>query len=119
MFPREGCLQLARDLVTNPDEASFRSAVNRAYYASFHQVKLFAQKNGVKFSSGRRSQIHREVANFMASSKDMTVLSLGLKFDRLQIDRNNCDYANSVNGIDRKAKEAVLAAEAIFKGMAI
>jgi uncharacterized protein (UPF0332 family) len=119
MFPREGCLQLAKDLITNPDDASLRSAVNRAYYASFHQVKLFAQKSGIPFSSGKRSQIHRDILNFMKSSENTAISSLGGKFDRLQIDRNKCDYADNIKGLDRKAKAAVLAAEAIFKGIIV
>jgi len=53
MFPCDGCLIIAKKLATIQDEASMRSAVSRAYYATFHRVKLFAANHGVKFSKSK------------------------------------------------------------------
>lgn len=117
MFPCDGYLQLAKNLSVINDEASLRSAVSRAYYASYHKAKIFAQNSGIKFSSGKRSEIHQEVINFLRSHKNEDIALLSLELDRLRNNRNKCDYADKVKGVAREALNAIVGAEKIFNNI--
>jgi len=117
MFPCDGCLIIAKKLATIQDEASMRSAVSRAYYATFHRVKLFAANHGVKFSSGMRSNIHKEIIDFLNYHTDQKVKLLSPKLDRLRNDRNKCDYADSINNISNITQKSIIYADNIFNDL--
>lgn len=117
MFPCDDCLQLAKNLSITNDEASLRSAVSRAYYASYHKAKIFAQNNGVKFSGGKRSEIHQNVISFLGNRKDENLRLLSCELDRLRNSRNICDYADKVKSVDKMAQNAIVGAEKIFNNI--
>lgn len=114
MFPCSDCLKLANKLAVINNEVSMRSAVNRAYFAAFHKTKMFAQNSGVKFSGGKRSDIHTDVVRFLVRYDDEKVKLLSPELDRLRNDRNKCDYADTVNNLKRVAENAVITAKEIF-----
>ena len=114
MFPCDDCLKLANKLATIDNEVSMRSAVNRAYFAAFHKTKMFAQNSGVKFSGGKRSDIHTDVVRFLIGHNDKKIKLLSPELDRLRNNRNKCDYADTVNNLKRVASNAIIAAEEIF-----
>lgn len=117
MFPCDGYLKLAKKLASIKDEASLRSVVSRAYYASFHKAKMFVQNSGVKFSGGGRWKIHQEILEFLAGHNDANVNLLGTELDRLKNNRNRCDYANSVKNLESVALNAIIGAEEIFNNI--
>src|SRR3989338_5973911 len=104
MFPCIGYLKLAKKLAVINDEASMRSAVSRAYYAAFHKAKLFAENDGIgaKFSSDAKA--HREVVEFLKKHADLGKRLLSPKLNRLRINRNTCDYKNSVKEVKKIAR---------------
>jgi len=117
MFPCSDCLKLANKLATINNEASMRSAVNRAYFAAFHKTKMFAQSSGVKFSGSKRSYIHKDIIKFLVGYNDEKVKLLGPGLDRLRDNRNKCDYADAVNNLKRIAENAVITAKEIFNNI--
>lgn len=117
MFPCDGYLQLAKQLALEKDEASLRSAVSRAYYASFHKIKLFAENNGIKFPGSKTFKIHGEVVQFLIDQSDASMHRLGAELDRMRKDRNNCDYDDSVGNITKKTENALISAEEIFNSI--
>jgi len=117
MFPCEGYLQLAKNLAAISDEASMRSAVSRAYYASFHKAKIFAQNNGIKFSGGKRSEIHKDIVDFLSNNSNINIRLLSTELDRLRNNRNKCDYADNIKNPKSIALDAIMGAEEIFNNI--
>jgi len=114
MFPCDGYLQLAKELALKKDEASLRSAASRAYYASFHKIKLFAENNGTKFPGSKTFKIHGEVVQFLTGHRDPNMYHFGAELDRMRKDRNSCDYDDSVKNIKKTIENALISAEEIF-----
>lgn len=61
-------LRIATEIVGDPtaEQAHFRSAVNRAYYAAFGEARALAERNGFVPRRGRGS--HQQVWDFLANS---------------------------------------------------
>ncbi len=114
MFPCDDCLKLANKLAEIGSEVSMRSAVNRAYFAAFHKTKMFAQNSNVKFSGGKRSDIHKDVVRFLTGHDDENVKLLSPELDRLRNNRNKCDYADTIRNLKRVELNAIIAAKEIF-----
>lgn len=117
MFPCSDCLKLANKLAGINNEASMRSAVNRAYFAAFHKTKMFAQNSGVKFSGAKRSDIHTDIVKFLFGHNDEKVKLLSPELDRLRNDRNKCDYADNVKSLVGMTSNAIISAEEIFNNI--
>ena len=114
MFPCDGYLQLAKELASKKDDASLRSAVSRAYYASFHRIKLFAENNGAQFPGSKTFKIHGEVVQFLTGHSDLNMHHFGAELDRMRKDRNSCDYDDGVKNIRKTTENALISAEEIF-----
>lgn len=117
MFPYDDYLQLARDLAIKKDEASQRSAVSRAYYASFHKCKIYAEDTGFQFPrmrDGRKANIHEEVGIFFEKFEDGDLVSVGANLRRLKTIRNKCDYDSVVSRLENKTEDALVKADNIF-----
>lgn len=111
MFPYDGYLQLAKDLTKKSDEAYLRSSVSRAYYACFHLVKDYAEKQGEYFKGS--SLVHDEVIAFLNNNTDPVLQSIGPTQSRLRSDRTTCDY-KKVRNLSSITPTAISNAERIF-----
>jgi uncharacterized protein (UPF0332 family) len=86
-------LELARLLQSEagrllPEEAAFRSAVSRAYYAAYNHACVYAEKNFL-FTRTREAEDHTRLRD-LYRGKGKTGIASGL--DDLRQWRNTCDY---------------------------
>lgn len=96
-FDWEDYLHLAKNLFNTPGnsglaEASYRSAVSRAYYSVFHHVKLLAIKNGFTLTKSR--SVHWDLIDFYRKCNDAKYKNASIKLERLWKNRKECDYEN-------------------------
>lgn len=93
-------LTLAQLLAGNPDEASQRSAVSRAYYAAYHHClewhgQLPAPGNNVGPEGGKHQTLINQLthpAPEVPSALKMKSKSLGYKLNELRLARVKADY---------------------------
>lgn len=116
-------LVLAKDLagwsVSGPvnEEAKLRSAISRAYYASFHVIKGYLEENGeIDTLPTGRSQ-HQGIIIYLKRSSDKNRRKLGNNLDRLITDRNRADYDSRFYNIRNQTNGAIKTAERIFKSI--
>lgn len=92
-------LTLADGLFRNPtvtiEEACFRSATSRAYYAAYGSARNYGRdKEGLWLSGGARD--HQLVRDHFMNTADPTRKKIGLDLDRLRDDRNAADYNDAL-----------------------
>mgnify|MGYP001580001985 CR=1 FL=1 len=112
MFPYNEYLQLAKQWATASDEASLRCSVSRAYYACFHLIKVFAEKDGKIFKTD--GVAHKEVVDFLKNNLDPNIKMLGVRQDRLRNRRTACDYEKTIKNISGCTKACIMDADSIF-----
>lgn len=113
MFPYNEYLQLAKQWATASDEASLRCSVSRAYYACFHLIKAFAEKDpNIHFSTD--GIVHKQIVDFLKNNPDSNMKMLGIKQDRLRNRRTSCDYEKTIKNISGCTKACILDADSIF-----
>ncbi|MBX7103666.1 MAG: HEPN domain-containing protein [Gemmataceae bacterium] len=83
-------LATAEMLASASDEAAWRSAVSRAYYAAFHTACEYFRLMG--FRVPREERAHKYTAFRLNNSGHPIAERLGLKIDRLRSARNRADY---------------------------
>jgi uncharacterized protein (UPF0332 family) len=83
-------LTLAISLSANPDEASQRSAISRAYYSAFHAATIHAQANGYS------ERNHRRLWKMYHSDTDLNSRRLSAIGDQMKQAREEADYAAQV-----------------------
>src|ERR1044072_1588202 len=90
----ENNLQLARVLVQvprgAPEEASFRSACGRAYYAAFGTVRDLLLSARLHISAD--GSAHGAVIRLLKKSADPDVWAAGVSLELLRQVRNSADY---------------------------
>lgn len=114
MFPCDGYSKLAIELAKSQDEASMRSAVSRAYYASMHKSRIFAESEGKKFESKGTPDIHKEVVDYFKHKDGVTYGLVATKLGRLRRSRNECDYDDRIMNINSTTENAIIDLEDIF-----
>lgn len=114
MFPYDGYSKLAIELARSQEEASMRSAVSRAYYASMHKSRIFAEKEGKVFVSKGTAEIHKEVVDYFKYKSGVSQGLLATKLGRLRMSRNECDYDDNIKNIKNTTENAMLDTEDIF-----
>ena len=88
-------IKFAEDLYANKsDEASFRSAISRAYYGAFGAIRPYCVEQ-FKISSKSNPEIHKIVINRLKTSSNKLEFSTGNILSGLRDDRNNADYDSS------------------------
>lgn len=97
MFKWKDYLQLSREWKdiehTNPlSEAYCRSAISRAYYCVYHNVKSFAMKNGFTPDPKRQGDRHAELVEYLNNNKRSWA---GGYLKRLKKNRHISDYDNN------------------------
>ncbi len=94
MFNWAEYLELAEVLVgVEPQEAAWRSAVSRAYYAAFKSAYNFLCAEGVRLPAGIPGSHMNVWRRFRGSGPARR--SVGLKGDRLRRRRTGADYDDS------------------------
>lgn len=114
MFPYDGYSKLATELAMSQDEASMRSAVSRAYYASMHKSRIFAENGGKIFESKGTPDIHKEVVDYYKYKDSMLYSLVATKLGRLRTSRNECDYNDNIKNVKSITENAILDLKDIF-----
>jgi uncharacterized protein (UPF0332 family) len=121
IFSWDQFIDIARFLVqetqkpnsTISDEAAYRCAISRAYYAAFCIVRLYA-KDEFGYCPERTGNDHTQLRDFMRKRGDVHSGQIADKLTRLRNWRNESDYdapAYSVN--HNKAENAIRNAEEV------
>lgn len=105
---------LARELtgsggVPSTEEARLRSAISRAYYASFCGART--QYPARRSFPGSE---HSFVWNQFKNSADLTRKVIGTEGDRLRRDRNLADYEDAVTALPSLAAKALVRSDKIL-----
>ena len=104
------------------NEADYRSAVSRAYYACFIEFSevLFNVCECDWRAKGRRSQRqirHAEVRDCLRGSSVLDLRNLGNDFGSLQTKRSNADYDMDSSFGEEDAEDAILLADGLLSDM--
>ena len=85
-------LRLATDLANNPDEASHRTSISRAYYSVYHAASALAIRNG--YPAGQKS--HKNIWNLYAKEQNRDSKRLAQWGNTMKHVRELADYSASV-----------------------
>jgi|SRR5450432_1020290 uncharacterized protein (UPF0332 family) len=83
-------LRLATDLSQNPDEASQRTSMSRAYYSIYHAATIRAQQNGY---TGKK---HQELWALFQRDSDRACRKLSTLGNSMKVAREEADYKTTV-----------------------
>jgi hypothetical protein len=89
MTPRQ-LLAFARGLLAGPDEAHWRSAVSRGYYAAFHDSGNFMRS--LRFRVPADGSAHRYLSERFQNAGAPDWDYLGQRLERLRTYRTDADY---------------------------
>lgn len=106
--------ELAGQTVTPAgQEARFRSALSRAYYAVFCKARNHLRdKEGHLLPVG--GQVHTSVRDQFRNSPDPARNQIGHDLNRLRIDRNRVDYDDSVPGLAAMTTGDIILAQRVL-----
>ena len=86
-------------------EASYRCAVSRAYYAAFCWCRNYAQNN-LGFKPTGRPEDHKHLREHLKKI-DGKWARIASKLNTLREWRNQCDYENDVEGLSHMLKVSI------------
>ena len=89
-MPPQDFLDLAKRLASESSEVSWRSAISRAYYAMFHEVRNKLASWG--FMIRQSDQAHAGLTRRLLHSGNDSLVSLGEFLSDLKRHRNYADY---------------------------
>ena len=108
-------LILAEKLANHPDptvdEASFRTATSRAYYAAFNESKDYAVRK-LGFAPTKGPDVHK-LLRITFENSGMTEIAHSL--DRLREWRNACDYDSAMPVSAQYSTNAVAVAKKVLQ----
>lgn len=115
----ESNLDLAKALVRPPrdapEEASFRAACGRAYYAAFAVARDLLASARIRITSD--GSVHETVIGLLRESADDDIRAAGVELHRLRRIRNSADYdvgLRSKEAFDRRQTQLALALGAVI-----
>lgn len=91
------------------DEAKFRSAISRAYYAVFCKARNFLKNKGANVP--RDGSTHEFVKEMFIRSNDKTWKRIGLSLQRLKMNRTFADYEDVFASLQKTAEASIKEAE--------
>lgn len=91
-------------------EAAFRCAVSRAYYAAFCHARNFASVKQ-SFEPSYKAADHSLLKKHFSGTGR---IDIARKLDCLRIWRNNCDYDDDVSNINQMLNDAIKHSSDIF-----
>jgi len=98
-------LRLAKELAKNPDEASLRTAISRAYYFVYNLALERAERNG--FTIKRDDSYHAQLWINYAGSPDPTCMRLVEIAKRLKFSRVRADYHRTFPRIAEEVENSI------------
>ena len=107
---------LAKELVTRADEAMFRSAINRSYYASFQTSISFAEAF-YSFVKDRTGEDHKRIIEELRSKKDKFIKQVSRDLSRLKDNRRKADYDERIAITQPIASVSVQMADDIIQSL--
>jgi uncharacterized protein (UPF0332 family) len=110
MFDWTSYLVLARELAKQPDEASRRTAVSRAYYAIFNKARVLLEGEGAVISATGRA--HDDIWRTLEGA-GRGRRRLGAEGKRLREMRRKADYAGMVISLEKVTADALATAESL------
>lgn len=94
------------------EEACFRAAISRAYYAAFCTARNRARGEGLILSDDARS--HDVVASYYSNSGIEVREKIGLLLHRLRGRRNRADYEDTMQRPDSVCETSLTDAHQVF-----
>ena len=105
--------QDASDLPYN--EAFYRIAISRAYYAAFCTMRNFLRDKGELLPSDK-GDVHNEIIDWLRKSNDSERKTMGNRLNQLRAARNSADYEDVFYGIPKTvAEQTIQSAKRIIK----
>lgn len=85
-----------------------RIAISRAYYAAYHECRIFLESWGKKYDRSQNEDTgpHEYVINYLDEKKEENT-SLSLELQRAFKSRKKADYSDVFNGIEKEAETTV------------
>ena len=111
-------LDLAQDLFAQAagspyEDANLRSAISRAYYATYHKARL-SLHNKWGISVPADASAHMAVRKEFKQKKQKQI---AVTLDRMRIDRNKADYNDSVANLATTARENLKRASQVISDL--
>lgn len=103
---------LAGPLLAMTDEAAWRTAVSRGYYAAFHVASEFL--GGLRFSVPQSDRAHAYLWLRLQNCGEPLVIKAGSDLNDLRSERNKADYDLRRSYVQSKAADWVKIAEQII-----
>lgn len=107
-------VKLAKKLIENKDEASFRSSISRAYYGVFCIAR---NRKGLK--KYKKGDVHKIVIERFKNSDNYKDQYIGKVLDDLRRNRNNADYDEDKEVNFKLAKRVINKTERVLKRLKI
>lgn len=99
--------RLAAQLVHSSHAAELRTAISRAYYATYHVGAALLEAMGFRLSRGPAG--HGDVRNRLSNSGDLAVMRVGNQLGQLHSQRIAADYhLHNTNVENPKTAQAVV-----------
>lgn len=95
------------------EEAAYRTAVSRAYYAAFGRTRSYAQANLRFWPSGKGKDHQRLIDHLRRQTSPWPNIADDL--EELRKWRNQCDYEPYVPGLQNMVTQAIQIAEQILR----
>lgn len=105
-------LACAETLAQAPDEAAKRSAISRAYYATYNVVRVF-----LRVTPPPGSDSHKLVWDTAMRDPRKEVQSLGRKGERLKTRRRSADYEPTFNDLGWNTSDTLEVARRIIEAV--
>lgn len=105
---------IENSLDINLDEAMMRTAISRAYYASFCTARehiLISENINIR----ENAEAHKQVQLFFKKdSTNKEHMKIGINLERLRLNRNIADYNNKIMDVKRVAKMSIIFSDKII-----
>jgi len=111
MFDWKKYLELARALNTTSVgyEARKRTVVSRAYYGIFNLALQYARAQ--KWPILKDGNGHKSLSEEFRKQQDDSCKRVGALLSQMRNNRNKCDYADVVSGLDKSVSSTIADAE--------
>lgn len=110
---------LARSLAAEPNEASQRSAISRAYYAAFHTARRYVRAKLPEVRLNKAGEDHFHVWDSLKKSARREERAAGIKGKALYDARKRADYDLVGLSFPRATSEALENAGSVLRCLVI
>ena len=118
MFNWAEFLNLADALVQQTNQAALRSAVSRAYYATYHRaLGKLVDEGQIHRSDPSQLGKHKAMWDLYRDSADDKRRRVGINGDRLRRDRTNADYIDAFEVNAPTAKQCISSARSLCQAI--